>query len=257
MRPIVVTNALEMELLSIYRAIVEYWARQISEHILPTYGVTMLMMKRDAETDNLTSTLAAASDGSGSLLLSLRVPILNWVSRGARAHFSRWIAALKNAFGFNADQRLSPHDTENVEAVALERNVALITNVSDKIQADVGRLVWDAVANNRPRNDLAKDLAKVIEGSTSRSKLIARDQTAKLSSNLDQFRQQQAGIEEYKWRHSGKAHPRPEHVARDGKIFRWDTPPWDGPPGQAINCGCKAMAYIPLLDQVERELEQV
>jgi SPP1 gp7 family putative phage head morphogenesis protein len=254
LRPIVATNSMELELLSIYREVTDYWARQVSEHILPTYGVTMLLLKQDAATDNLTSTLATASDGSGALLLRLRLPLLSWVSKSARTHFSKWIAALKSVLGFSPDL-MQPSDTVDVETAALERNVALIRNVSEKVQADISRAVWDAVAQGTPRNELAKQLAPMLDGSVKRAKFIARDQTTKLSANLDQFRQQQAGIEQYKWQHSGKAHPRPEHVARNGKIFRWDTPPWDGPPGTAPNCGCHALAYIPLLDEVEKELE--
>lgn len=94
-----------------------------------------------------------------------------------------------------------------------------------------------------------------------RAKVIARDQTNKFTSVLAEARQTDLGIEEYIWRTaedqrvvgnpSGK-YPKVydpmmhgNHFARNGKIFRWDSPPEDGHPGWAIQCRCYAE---PILD---------
>lgn len=253
LRAIEPTTALEFELLSIYRTIVEYWAHFISEKLLPTYGVTLLLLQ-DAASDNLASTLLSAEEGSNRLVFGLKIPLENWLKRFGQWHLFKWLSGLKNTLGIDQAPWLTPEDAPDVMRAAAERNAALIRNVSGKIQNDVATATWEAVVHKKPRTDLAKDLSKVIDGGISRAKFIARDQTNKLSANLDEFRQRQAGITQYKWLHSGKAHPRPEHVARDGKIFSWDNPPYDGHPGTLPNCGCKAMAYIPLLEEVEKEM---
>ena len=39
------------------------------------------------------------------------------------------------------------------------------------------------------------------------------------------------------------------HAERHGKIFRWDTPPQGGHPGEDYNCRCLAIPYKPLYDR--------
>lgn len=44
----------------------------------------------------------------------------------------------------------------------------------------------------------------------------------------------------YIWRTAGDNKVRASYEANDGKIFRWDSPPPTGNPGDAINCRCTA-----------------
>lgn len=94
--------------------------------------------------------------------------------------------------------------------------------------------------------------------SNNRAKIIARDQTSKLQGVLNQVRQESIGIDEYIWRNSkdqrvvgnpvglypkgNKVHG--NHWEREGNIYRWDSPPPDGHPGQAILCRCWAEAVL-------------
>ena len=82
--------------------------------------------------------------------------------------------------------------------------------------------------------------------------LIARDQTSKINTAVNQARQTEIGIEEYiwrtckdsrvvgapggKWPEGNATHG--NHYKREGVKYRWDTPPYDGHPGYAINCRC-------------------
>ncbi len=48
--------------------------------------------------------------------------------------------------------------------------------------------------------------------------------------------------------HSRKKHPRKEHVARDGNVYKWTDPAIiDDKPGYAPFCGCRA-AFVLELD---------
>jgi uncharacterized protein with gpF-like domain len=91
-----------------------------------------------------------------------------------------------------------------------------------------------------------------------RAKLISRDQTSKMTGLLQATRQQSIGIEEYIWRTSRDQRvvgnpmglsptgnsKHMDHFHREGKKFRWDDPPPDGPPGYAIQCRCRAEPII-------------
>ena len=97
---------------------------------------------------------------------------------------------------------------------------------------------------------LTQQLAEAFKIKYERAKVIARDQTNKMNGNLTQLRQTSYGIEEYIWRtardqrvvgNPAGFYPKGNrvhgnHWEREGKVFRWDTPPADGVPGISINC---------------------
>jgi SPP1 gp7 family putative phage head morphogenesis protein len=83
--------------------------------------------------------------------------------------------------------------------------------------------------------------------SDNRAKLIARDQTAKLNSDLNRFRQDQAGVDKYVWRTSQDERVRARHRGLEGKVYEWGEPTGaeDGlPPGQPIQCRCVAQGVV-------------
>lgn len=66
-----------------------------------------------------------------------------------------------------------------------------------------------------------------------------------------------AGSKEYIWRTRGDAKVRGAHAKRDGKTYRWDTPPKGGHPGEAFGCRCWAEAVpVSLKGSVHTKLTQ-
>jgi SPP1 gp7 family putative phage head morphogenesis protein len=244
LRPIETTVTLEKELRRIILKVVDAWSREINAILLPMYVVSSDQMTRDAPSDNVRVALDAIDSIINRLVVSLGIDIADWSVRVEEWHRDKFAMILKSALGLDLSSQMSEEDVRDEVQLAVERNVALVKGLSDDLKKNVEQLTFNAMIQQKPRKELGKELAKRLDVSRSRANFIARDQTTKLATDLDQMRQEQAGIKEYKWRHSGKAHPRPEHVARDGKIFQWAKPPWDGHPGQAPNCGCKAMAYV-------------
>lgn len=110
---------------------------------------------------------------------------------------------------------------------------------------------------------LLQQISHITGISADHAQRIARDQTASLTGALTKARQESVGISEYRWRNArdnrvagnpnGKypdaissSSTHGNHWEREGKIFRWDSPPPDGHPGQAINCRCYAEPVIDL-----------
>lgn len=107
---------------------------------------------------------------------------------------------------------------------------------------------------------LTQQLAEEFKIKYERAKIIARDQTNKMNGNLTQIRQTSYGIEEYIWRtardqrvvgNPAGFYPKGNrvhgnHWEREGHLYRWDEPPEDGHPGNAINCRCFAEPVIDL-----------
>lgn len=66
---------------------------------------------------------------------------------------------------------------------------------------------------------------------------------------VGELRQRALGVEFYVWRSQDDDKVRHAHAVYDDQVFRWDDPPEDGHPGQAINCRCLAEPFIPGVTQ--------
>ena len=138
----------------------------------------------------------------------------------------------------------------------------LITGFSREYIDDISKAVLDNFKQiPLPEGrSLTDQIQAIHEMKRYRARLIARDQTSKMTTALNMTRQTSVGIEEYVWRTAGQdsrvvgnpsgLYPKGNaihmnHYERNGKTFRWDTPPPDGPPGYPINCRCVS---IPVID---------
>ena len=136
--------------------------------------------------------------------------------------------------------------------LAEQEHVNLITSIPRDGLERVRRMVHDAVINGTRAEVLAAELVKTFGIAENRAMLIAVDQTGTWFGQLQKLRQQDAGIERYRWSTVNDARVRPEHQAREGRVFSWDNPPRDGHPGYPIRCRCVA---VPLIDDDPRDMD--
>lgn len=71
-----------------------------------------------------------------------------------------------------------------------------------------------------------------------RGRVLAQEAATGLVQEATRAAQEAAGAEWYAWELGPSEEHRPEHAARRGKLFRWDDPPEDGPPGTLPGCKC-------------------
>jgi len=122
-------------------------------------------------------------------------------------------------------------------------NVGLIKSIARRSHDEVVDVIQSGYLRGTPTKELAKEISRRFEISQSRGALIARDQTAKLSSRVNQERQESYGIERYMWSSSGDERVRQRHAELDGQIFSWSQPPiadertgLRGHPGEVWQC---------------------
>lgn len=150
-------------------------------------------------------------------------------------HKQRFQRAMRRYFGVRVDLIAdTPLDLE----ARIRENVRLIKTIPsryhDSLIDGITRLQIDGPFDEAK---LQKLLTDQYRSSGFNVRRITRDQTAKLVGQLNQARQTELGIEEYKWLTAGDERVRPTHVAHSGLTFRWDQPPTTtGPPGQDIQC---------------------
>ena len=136
---------------------------------------------------------------------------------------------------------------------SVKMNVSLIKSISSEYFSRIEKIVLgELIGSNPSRGSMIAEIEKAGTVSTSRAKLIARDQMSKINSALTVIRAKEIGSDEYIWRtvrdervvgnpsglypEGSAAHK--NHYAREGRRYRFDNPPSDGHPGEAIGCRC-------------------
>ena len=139
----------------------------------------------------------------------------------------------------------------------IEENTNLIVSQPQEYFKSISNSVFEGVTQGLRASEIEKNIRKATRSLDKRIKLIARDQVNKANAALNEERQKELGVTEYRWSNSGdrrvrgKSNPgglypnsKYDHWAREGKIYSWDDPPPDGHPGQPYGCRCVAQPVI-------------
>lgn len=178
---------------------------------------------------------------------------------------------LINGLGIDSARIIDTPAVRDKIDIATAENVSLIKSIPQEFYGDVAQAVFQNYRGEKfEEGSLLNRLKKIGSISERRAKLIARDQTAKFVSSVNEIRQQDAGIESYIWRNmqdervvgnpgglypKGNARHR-DHWSREGKEFKWSEPPSDGHPGEAIQCRCFAEPIINI-DRIRNDAVQL
>lgn len=244
--PIRPTMALKADLASAYRPITDVWAKAIPD-IMAAYDPAPITLDTAPEAEDAISTTARIAQ---FLAISLTPRIGNLAVRVVEWHKAKFAQYALTATGVELGTILQGAQSGDTVATFLARNVALVKSVSDDVQAKIADRVFRGFQERAPAREVAKDLAKIVDGGRKRGLRIASDQMQKLSAQLDTERMIDVGIKRWKWRHSGKRFPREIHKARDGKIYSFTNQP-DDLPGFLPFCGCVRQALLPAYSELD------
>lgn len=155
-----------------------------------------------------------------------------------------FVSTMKSVIGIDITALMAPHGIKAMMDKATAANIYLIKSIPEEYFGKLQEAItanWEA--GLRPES-LMDTIANIGDVTENRAKLIARDQTAKMNSAFAQVRQLSVGINSYTWQTAGDERVREEHAALDGQTFRWDEPPDEGNPGEAVACRCVAIPVI-------------
>lgn len=175
--------------------------------------------------------------------------------RGGQINRAAFREAMRRALSVDVitgDQRI-----EQALRIAEAENIALIRSIPDQALNRMHTRMVEAVRLGKSLREVREAVVAEFGVTERRAELIARDQIGKLNGELTRIRQEDIGVEEYTWRGVLDARERPEHVAREGRIFKWSEPPADGHPGQPIRCRCTAEPRLPSWEELERSVTGV
>jgi len=157
----------------------------------------------------------------------------------------KFYKSLEDSIGINLSSIARNENLTDLLVAKTQENVALIRSIPEEYFKKIETIVYEGTTQGSKAGSMISQIRKAGKVSENKARLIARDQTSKLNSALNQQRQQNIGVEEYIWVTADDGRVRENHDNKNGKIFRWDKPPADtGHPGQDVNCRCVAQPII-------------
>lgn len=278
LRPIIPTKAQATELARIMAPAWQVWASGVDAIMagydpapLPTSDASHQFARpsdmmgqdfitlTDSPADVQSTITSLAAEFLTRLVTEITPGLKRWTVSTEQWHRRKWIEAVKAGTSVDLSTVLTALPVQETLETFVARNVALTKNISDQAEARIADAVFRGYQQRTPAREVAKEIREETGMARDRAVRIASDQSSKLSAALDQERQAEAGIEWFKWRHSGKLHPRSWHRARDGKIYDSKTHkpraggeaiPSDDMPGMPPWCGCRAQAYLAIMDEI-------
>ena len=243
LRPIVPTKAQENELYSIYWASIRIW-QKLAADVAANWSQPAQITIDAPDGTQLQWLIDQADAWSRDTLIYQTERLGRWVTKVGKWNGAKTIAGIKSATGTDVEPFIRLSDVREELELAIRQNVALISSVNADTKNRVQQIIFDGFAQRKTKKQITDELAKAMGITKRRARIIAGDQLHKLNIAMSKHRNLQLGITRYKWGRTISRHERPHHLARVGKVFRWDKPPWDGPPGYAIGCKCSAAAIL-------------
>lgn len=256
LRPVVMPSTMASDLFaSAYAPILRAWEGLLPD-LIAQYERSLAMTADAMTVDSpaeIGAVLASAENGATSIYLTVKLRLEAWAARLERVHRGKWRGAVLNATGVDIGTMVGAGDMRVPMETAIERNVALVNSVSDQTRTRISDAVFRGFTRRAPATEVAAEIRQAVAMSRRRALNIAADQTVKLASALNDERRREAGLMAWEWLHSGKAHPREDHKARNGKRYSDDpadgAPPPEDTPGMLPFCGCTSRAVLSLSDE--------
>jgi len=177
--------------------------------------------------------------------------LAKWFALSLADRSDKQLQSILRKGGFSVKFKMTRAQRDILHA-AVHANVSLIKSIPQKYLNEVEGMVMRSVQTGRDLQSLQSDLLKNYKITKRRAALISRDQNNKTTAALIRVRQEELGITQAIWLHSGGGrHPRPTHVRNSGKKYDVTTG-WFDPaikkfiwPGTEINCRCVSKSIVP------------
>jgi uncharacterized protein with gpF-like domain len=243
----------EQELNRIYMNVIRSWEYQINNVVLPAYrdALPQAMSKDsnfviDAWWETVASVLGTASARVAAVVQQTRAKVTAWAVGLQQDYTRRWAKSVEVQTKVDPSPYMDPSILNGQQAIAIENTTATVESLSKEIESKVTAQVWRGLSAGTPQSQLALSLKATIGTLTNRVQYYQKENTTKFICQVERLIENEATLLKYTWHHTPQKHPREYHVRRDGHVFSWANPPWDGPPGTQPNCKCKARPILVL-----------
>jgi SPP1 gp7 family putative phage head morphogenesis protein len=177
--------------------------------------------------------------------------LAEYLAKSTAERSSGALMAILLKAGFTVNFKMTPA-MRDIMAATVGQQVSLIKSIPGQYFTNIEGLVMRSVQTGRDLGQLTADLQEQFGVTRRRAAFIARDQNNKATASMTRARQDELGITQAIWVHSGAGkHPRPTHVAMNGQKYDVNKGMWDSAvnrwifPGEQISCRCFCRSVLP------------
>lgn len=231
-----------LKLVAIYQA-------EVKKSLLPqlkrySVGDGLAIQVSDSFLDSFLSALAGLRSRFNAITDTMAIEIAKRIVEQNKNSTDKQLAEmLFKLTGIDFTMLMRSEDLVGAVNDAITANVQLIKSIPNQYLDKVEQIVINGIQSGQRAESMVKAIQELGFSTEKRAKLIARDQTGKLTSKLTQVRQTKLGITHYYWSCSKDERVRDSHRFRDGMLYAWDHVHDDGHPGIPIRCRCVAIPY--------------
>ncbi len=233
-----------------YRRVLLELVTKMADDIKALINPILFRYENDYVVDGYAGELSQAFESLenfyGNLGPQVKTVASTFVGKTDSANKDRFYKAINKAVGVDVGSIVQNEGLTEQLTSATRRNVSLIKSIPNEHFKALETMVFNGVNGGEKPGGIIKQITELTGVSKKRARVIARDQSSKLNSELTMQRQLNLGVEEYRWQTAEDGNRvRETHRANNGKIFRWDDPPKEtGHPGDDIQCRCIAQPII-------------
>jgi uncharacterized protein with gpF-like domain len=232
-RPIQPTEALRGALARPYLQMLRAWAGE-QDAIIAAYRLALTTGDASMVTRQMANSVFAVDAARMAQERQLGL-VLEQLERW---HRLQWVARIKASTELDVSLFTSPGEVRAEASSAAAWNQQLLGDVHRQVGAGISAALLASLAVHAPAETARADARKAIARARRRSLAIGVDQIDRTSRAFDRARRAAAGLGRFVWRHSKHVKvPRPEHLARDGKIYSHSNAPNDRA-GALYGCQC-------------------
>lgn len=158
-----------------------------------------------------------------------------------------FLSSVRRAIGVDFRSVLSEQGMADYLNAAIEQNVSLIKSVPDELLKNMRSTVLQGAMDGESITSITRQIQKQTGVADRRARFIVRDQLAKISGQVTERRQKQAGIQYWRWVTSkdervGDDHRRAARrdIGYGPGVYPMSYEPPEGRPGNSTrpNCRC-------------------
>ena len=232
-RQIKSTEALRSSMAAPFVLIVRAWQAERAE-IIAAYDSA----RATGDTRALLRAIDAASERVAATVRTAEARLPDAVNRVEQWHRAQWVQRINAATGLDVTHLTGAREVGNdvEDTVAWARRLA--DDVSRKVKNDLTSGLLGDLSARKPAASASATATDVLAKAKRRSLGIGVDQTDKLVTTMGRSRRKAAGLDRFIWHHTPHLrYPRPEHVARDNRVYRESNAPNDRA-GSLWGCQC-------------------
>lgn len=233
---------LERAYLAELRRLLKRTAQGFRDIILPAYK-RRLALTTDADAEDFD----AFKRFVNALIGAVNSTVADLLKLEGQRHTKTFMEAARRSFGVDLRGIVTEADLEDYLQAAALRNAGLIQGLSDDAVKRIQTATVNAMLNGETVRDLQRRVRKELNTTDARARLIARDQTSKLTAEMNKLRHMEAGVDEYIWRTSQDERVRDRHRRLNNNKYKYGEPTGaeEGlEPGQPVQCRCIAQAVV-------------